>query len=283
MKDFLRNHISFILKQNIYKLNSTVTIRFGPLKGYRYTITDNSGWAPIYGGWEPEAQKLYSTLISVGETVYDLGANTGIHSLLFSKLVGSNGKVFAFEPLQENLLEIESLKQLNLVTNIYLIDQAIGDKSGNFSFKVGRHNKQGSLIGIGCEAGSTVTVVVTTLDCLIDGGLALPDLIKVDIEGSEGDALDGFSKSIVKSYPSFAIDLHTPQQDVRVGEFLKGYGYQVYRLKNSTATKITGQQKTLARISRLDLGWPDPGGMWGTVIAVHPSRQHVVARVEKLL
>jgi FkbM family methyltransferase len=64
----------------------------------------------------------------VGQVVYDVGANTGIHSLLFSRLVGPGGSVYAFEPLSENILEIESIKRLNAASNIVVVAEAIGDR-----------------------------------------------------------------------------------------------------------------------------------------------------------
>ena len=275
--NFLRP-VKWVLTNTFYHPGKTARILWGPLKGYRFTVNHNAGWAPIYGGWESAAQKVYLHLIKTGEAVYDLGANTGIHSLLFAKLVGRTGKVYAFEPLPDNRQEIENIKHLNQVENIQIIDKAISNYSGTATFKIGDTNKQGSLIGIGCETGTEIEVYTTTLDELVTAErIKLPHFVKIDIEGSEADALDGFVNSIVHSYPIFAIDLHTPEQDIRVGNFFKQYGYKVYRLNNETAQHVAQQKSTLTEIHNLELGWPHPEGIWGTIIAIHSQSPKVQA------
>ncbi|MBD1215178.1 MAG: FkbM family methyltransferase [Dolichospermum circinale Clear-D4] len=279
----LKELLKSLLKITIYRPGTTASILMGQLRGYKYIVNDNSGWASIYGGWESESQKIYCQLLQSGQTVYDLGANTGIHSVLFSKLVGSEGKVFAFEPLAENLIELNSIIEINGISNIHIIGKAVGNTIGTLKFKIGKHNKQGSLVGIGCETGDEVEVEITTLDNLIDEGLSLPDFIKIDIEGAESEALYGFSNFIKKSCPSFAIDLHTPEQDIKVGKFFLDYGYKLYRLNSPMSKKLTKQRKLLAEIPRLDLGWPDSKGVWGTIIAIHPTKKDSINKLTHLV
>jgi FkbM family methyltransferase len=276
MLNFVKQIAKFLLVNTLYKPGTVATILNGDLKGYKYRVNENSGWSSIYGGWESEAQKAYTKFIKQDDIIYDLGANTGIHSILFAKLVGMEGQVYAFEPLSENTREIESIIELNSIKNITILSKAISNFVGTTNFFIGKHNKQGSVVGIGCETGTKVEVEVITLDELISKGLALPDFMKIDIEGAESLALEGFSQSITKCYPTFAIDLHTPQEDVKVAYFLKKYNYKFYRLKNGTAEKYTKQKELLVEIKNLDQGWPALDGVWGTVIAIHPSRQQTV-------
>src|SRR5438034_6125991 len=89
-----------VAKTLIYRPGTVTTIRLGPLRGCRYVVGEHSGWAPITGHWECGAQAVYCRFVNAGDIVYDLGANTGLHSLLFSRLVGHRGLVFAFEPVR---------------------------------------------------------------------------------------------------------------------------------------------------------------------------------------
>jgi ubiquinone/menaquinone biosynthesis C-methylase UbiE len=47
--------------------------------------------------FEPFETKIVNKLIHEGDVVLDIGANVGYYSLLFSKLVGNRGKVYAFD------------------------------------------------------------------------------------------------------------------------------------------------------------------------------------------
>lgn len=269
-----------LLREFLYPIGSEAIIRFGPLKGCRYVITEQSGWSPVVGRWEPEAQQLYGELIEAGNVIWDLGANTGIHSLLFARLAGPAGKVIAFEPLQVNVDQIRRTCAMNGITNVHIVAKAVAARAGSARFHIGMHDKQGSLVGIGSESGMVIEVPCTTLDeALEESGQV--DFVKIDIEGAESQALEGFSK-VGKANPTFAIDLHTPTQDVAVGRWLAVHGYRAFRLRDDTARAKNVGSGLVSAISRLDRGWPEDDGVWGTVIAVHPSRSGKLARLEGL-
>jgi FkbM family methyltransferase len=234
-------------------------------------IRATPNWASILGMWEPEAARVYGAFVNDGDVVYDCGANVGIHTLLFSKLVGPRGKVLAFEPLPEAARDIVLNSALNDVKNVSVHEYALSDRPGTAQFQVAHLTTQGSLSGMnGAVEGQGMTVPLSTLDAVIAAGAPLPDFIKMDIEGAEGAALAGFEK-VVTSYPVFAIDLHTPEQDLEVGSFFARHGYDVYRLGDFNSRRF-GQKETLRKIARLDKKWPTPDGIWGTIVAIHPSR-----------
>jgi Methyltransferase FkbM domain len=107
-------------------------------------------------------------------------------------------------------------------------------------------------------------IVATTLDEFIDGGAPPPNFVKIDIEGSEGPALCGFSTTIDNSRPIFSIDLHSPEQDEAVGRFLSQRGYALYRYPSQQRNAI--EQLTLVKDP--NHGWPNPDGVWGTILAM---------------
>jgi FkbM family methyltransferase len=259
-----------VLKRTVYRPGTIARVLWGPLRGARFMLRETPNWASIVGRWEPEAAKMYRQLIRPGDTVYDCGANVGIHSLLFSRLVGARGRVVAFEPLPAAARDIALNCALNAADNVTIAQQALSDQIGEDVFRLAQNTTQGSLSGLSGNAASEITVQVTTLDELIRKGLPPPDFIKMDIEGAEGAALMGFER-VVDSFPTFAIDLHTPEQDVHVGAFFARHGYEVYRLGDEVARR-EGQKELLRPVTVLDRGWPDREGIWGTVIGLHPSR-----------
>lgn len=260
---------------SIWPYGSKARILRGPLKGSRFIVSDNSGWSPIVGRWEPESQALFQKIIQKESVVYDLGANNGIHSLLFSQLTGLNGVVYSFEPLGTNCKEIEINARLNNAKNIRVINAAVSDRSGKMIFHLGLHDKQGSIVGIGVESGKDITVDVITLDEFVASGNLPPDFIKIDIEGAESLALAGFENSFTTFKPVLFIELHTPEQDKKVGEFLLRHEYIAFRLGPGKYEE-TLRLPDLEKIEDFSLIYPDPRGIWGTILAMHPSSKEKI-------
>src|SRR6266516_2742793 len=66
-------------------------------QGYWIWLPRNS-WNSLFSWYEPSIGRAMKTYLRPGDTFWDIGANIGWFSLLASKIVGSNGKVFSFEP-----------------------------------------------------------------------------------------------------------------------------------------------------------------------------------------
>lgn len=248
-----------------------VPIVRGPLAGYRYRMNRWSGLSPLYGGWERESQMLFEGLVAPGDVAYDLGANTGIHTLLLSKLVGPRGQVAAFEPTRHNRDEIEYVVRLNRCTNVEVLEVAVADFDGIASFASGSHSKAGSLdLSVG---GATVEITAKRMDTLVAEGLPAPDFIKMDIEGGEGAGLRGAATVVSEVRPTMYIELHNPAQDLEVGRFLSEHGYSVFRKRTPDSERRLGQRSLLQPVGDLSRGWEHDEGIWGCVIAVHPARE----------
>ncbi|MEJ7738822.1 MAG: FkbM family methyltransferase [Chitinophagaceae bacterium] len=260
------------LQQVIWPSGTVATIQRGHLQGLKFVITDNLGWSPILGRWEPESHEVFARFIKPGQTVFDLGANNGIHSLLFSKLVGKSGKVIAFEPLPENVEELRKNFGLNNITNIEVVQSAVGDHDGEITFFLGQATTQGSIVGIGRQSGSEKKVPLICLNTFITNKRLKPDFIKMDIEGAESAALEGLGDLINEIKPVFFIELHTPEQDQKVGSFFRRYNYQIYRVTQKKVNRARGLPY-LEEIKDLHLTYPHPDGIWGTILALPPSFQ----------
>jgi FkbM family methyltransferase len=129
-------------------------------------------------------------------TVFDVGANAGYFTLLFSRAVGSSGAVFAFEPDPQNLVHLRRNITLNHRDNVSIIAAAVTDKEGAARFR------PDASMGSICSEGP---LSVTT--CRIDD-FPTPDFVKMDIEGGELLALQGAQRTLRKHRTSWFIELH---------------------------------------------------------------------------
>lgn len=139
------------------------------------------------------------SVVRRGDTVLDIGANVGWYSSLLSELVGSEGRVYAFEPntrLAPLLRELaRRLPQLSIEV------AALADCDGHECFSV-PENWIGGSLGQAADALETYDVRTHTLDSFLERE-ASPDVafVKCDAEGAELNILRGATKTIGRERP----------------------------------------------------------------------------------
>ncbi len=162
------------------------------------------------GSYEPEIQRKLMTYDLRGKIALDIGANVGFYSLLFSRLVGENGRVMAFEPLPRNIMYLRKHLQLNKIANVEIYECAIADRDGVFSFDTSKHNAQARIT----ERGN-INVQARSLDSIereVDRAVAL---LKIDVEGAEILVLNGGKEFIRKHRPAILLSTHGQKQVIQ--------------------------------------------------------------------
>ena len=181
--------------------DSTLYILQGPLKGRKW-IKGSGASGYWLGTYEREHQKILSGLLHEGDVFYDVGAHVGFFSLFASRLVGSSGVVYAFEPLSRNIAYLKQHVTMNKLSNVMVMETAVADYDGEARFE----ESQSSFMGKITAAGES-RVSVTRLDSLVDNGVILPpSVMKIDVEGLQDNVLKG-AKGILEKYrPSILIE-----------------------------------------------------------------------------
>lgn len=151
------------------------------------------------GSYEPESTTLIQHNLKKGEKFLDLGANIGYFTLLAAKIVGDNGVVHSFEPYPPARNQLSENVVLNHVTNVVIHPEALSNRDGRATFYVSKGDTSlNNMIGpIGPDA-EQISVPVGRVDDLVPRDFVV-DLVKMDIEGEEFNALEGMVCLIERS------------------------------------------------------------------------------------
>lgn len=203
----------------------------GPLKGFRMRVDWKNHRGFAYGSWEPEVVDAMTRCVPAGMIALDLGAQTGFFSLLLSRLVGPNGRVFAFEPLPANFRVLRENIEINALDNVSPRREAVTDESGRMEFKV--PDRDSNLLAGPMHADdeypTTVVPTISLDDFAREIGRPI-EFIKMDVEGAEGLILRGARRLLNGSHPTMLIELHNMDGKTRehgvVDELVK-LGYRI--------------------------------------------------------
>jgi FkbM family methyltransferase len=154
--------------------------------------------------FEPETVRVFWRLLPGCEIVFDVGAHTGIYSLL-AGLESPERRVFAFEPVPETAERLRRNLTGNGLTNVHPVESAVSDRDGTLDL----HIPPGVSLPLGASArpdfrrpGRRIQVPSITLDTFVQQQ-AIPrvDLIKIDTEATEPQVLAGARRLLARDQP----------------------------------------------------------------------------------
>jgi FkbM family methyltransferase len=145
--------------------------------------------------FEPFTTELFTAALEPGMVVLDIGAYVGHYALQAGRVVGPAGRVFAFEchPVSFRFLQhnIAINKQRGRVA---AVQRAVTDRSGVMPFFLRGGDASMSSLWEGARARQTVEVEATSIDEMFPDEQI--DVIKLDVEGGEIQALRGMERTL---------------------------------------------------------------------------------------
>lgn len=150
------------------------------------------------GYFEPYETTLIESEIRPGDTVLDIGANIGYYTLIFARLVGEHGRVYAFEPDPTNFRLLKKNVRANGYHNVVFVNKAVADVSGTMSLYLCPDNKGDHRLFDSHDDRQSITIETTTLDELFSEFQGEIHFIKMDIQGSEARAVRGMENLLRK-------------------------------------------------------------------------------------
>lgn len=200
----------------------------------------------FFGNYEKGTCRFVQKILGGGEVVYDIGANIGFYTILFSRLVGDTGKIHAFEPSLREFLNLSENISLNKLNNVVLNQLGISNQTTHATLNVMKDEKFGAYNTLGKVTHHVVRdaeinheiIKLTTLDSYFENySSKIPDLLKVDVEGVEKLVFLG-GRSILESddAPLIIVEIceetlkGTNSSSEEICQLLKQYGYFVFNL-----------------------------------------------------
>ena len=185
---------------------------------YRSTPNDAIYWRSLQGH-EAETVGPFLEIARHACVVFDVGANTGIFSLL-AGAVNPMLQVVAFEPLPRLCDAVRANVHLNgWPHRVRVLAEAVSDRVGTAPFHVPRADvptsaslNQGGFRGLD---GDIISVPATRLDATLGSDMPV-DLVKVDVEGFEDRVLKGMFGILSRWRPATVVECnpHGPHCDV---------------------------------------------------------------------
>lgn len=188
-------------------------------------FADNAEYAEEMAGFVKEARK--------GGLLFDVGASHGIFSALYCASSPGN-KVIAFEPSPSWKPLFEPLMAVNdLAERVQLVPVAIGNDNGDLELYLDRTTGFVQIVESPQESERIIAPVRTIDDICRELSLT-PDLIKMDVEGYELEALQGARHLLGTRKPAICLELHLNYLEDRkikpreILDLLQSFDYSLY-------------------------------------------------------
>lgn len=219
--------------------------------------------------WEPQTTKLLVALGRTGSNIVVGGAYIGDQALLIAKAIaddGGGGLVHAFEPMSVACRKLRRNIQANGLSNVIPHQLALWSSShkrvridGPLALATSRLVDDAAV-----DAVETITID----DYVAEQRLPSIDLIMLDIEGGEEDALRGASRALAgPQHPDVVFEIHSSFVDWSAGlpqtpivRRLLDLGYEVFAIRDVHDNRsMAGQPIELVPADSVHLDGPPHG------------------------
>ncbi len=203
-------------------------VESGPAKGLRLELNPRTGQSDAKGETEPVVQEFLASHLKAGDVFYDLGANIGLFTLVAARCVGPAGKVFSFEPDEENAARLRRNIARNNFTNVSVVESGVWSSTTMLRFATSPASSPDR--GAGTFVTSRASDSDRPIPCVsIDDFVRshpAPTAIKCDVEAAEIEVLKGALATFARHRPWILAEMHSPDHDRQSRAILSRFGYR---------------------------------------------------------
>lgn len=266
--------IKIFLAKILYK---TVTLFVGKEKktikrgGVTYEVDLSEGIELslyLFGSFQKHITKNAFLTIKDNFTIIDIGANVGLMTLQFAKLV-PNGKVYSFEPTFYALERLKKNLALNpeISKNVSVINSFVSEKSSDnpniiafSSWKVnGEKDENNHPVHLGTPKATEGVPAISLDDFTSTHQIEKIDFIKIDTDGHEYEVFKGAKHAIAKYRPKIIFEIGLYVMDEKNISFdfyfnyFKDLNYKLYDTKTDVEITLSNYKSYIPKNGSTDL------------------------------
>lgn len=184
---------------------------------------------------EHEWVDLMRDTLTNGDTIFDIGSNIGLVSLLLAKHDnGVDSTVHCFEPEPTHFHQLsKNVEHNTLVGRLHPHQLALGSKDGPIDLPILESPRKARRFDKTDDGTDSITVQMQTMDSFVEQHRVAPDIVKINVKGAEGQVLAGMEALFVSGAPrELFLDVHTkgngkfmPDGETRIENWLADRGY----------------------------------------------------------
>lgn len=226
-------------------------------KAFKIPVIRNMGWNNIFDN-EPWMGQLVEIILNQKDGIFiDVGANIG-QTLLKVKSIEPLIPYYAFELNPACLFYLQELVKANDFLNIHIIPAGLSDKSGLgfLCFYSGYPDDATASVKEEIRPGNPILrkeyVFLTRIDEVLNTLGENISVIKIDVEGSEPEVLNGAIHIIHEKKPFIIVEILPVYSQsnswrlkrlIQTENLIKDLNYEIFRIKKINKNILKGIEK----------------------------------------
>lgn len=205
--------------------NVLTSTRYGTMLANHFDVYVGNSLL-LYGEFSQLEVEFLGPWLKTGNVVLDLGANVGALTVPFAKSVGRSGCVMAFEPQRICFQTLCANVALNSLTNVIAFPYAVGCEGDSIRIPMVDPYKRDNFGGKALSPDAPGEAA--TLVSLDEFNLPRADLVKIDVEGMEPEALKGGRRWITEHKPVLYVEADRKDRREELLGLLDELGYDAW-------------------------------------------------------
>jgi FkbM family methyltransferase len=198
-------------------------------------------------------RRFFERVVAPGQVIVDVGANQGVFTLLFSRLVGPEGRVVALEPAPALFAALDENCRINRAANVTRLPAAAGEVRSQGLLRCSRFNRGDNRL-TRSVTGPSVPVDIVPLDEILPSGVV--SFVKIDVQGHELAVVKGMQAILQRSPGILVFFEYWSSGLARAGgvpgellDFFLDRGFSLFELTRGGRRKLDGGDVARAKAS----------------------------------